>query len=355
MSCNDGELLAAAITYLADKLYDKSCCSTTPGSYGGPGSFGAGTTGPTELLDDPGETPPDGFDTIAEYRVYKCAVATKIANDIASDIEKISTIQLVGITIAGLLPTLAILLLDPIPGDEIMALAAILIGVGKYGSDTLDAMSNAANNAIDDVICALFNADGAEGAKTDALDILNTAMESETADTVKRAYADQIFSYMLNYFSLNRLFERDEIAATYPVGNCSDCIEGDHDFWVEAFSYYSNTITQQWIDQHTVDVFVHLDGGPDAGVSNIGGWLTYVEEGGDATGVVINEYEVTAGSWDGHTASNFGFVYRPGQVALTAKSQLVSANQGVNDTQGGALYNTLGGTGCVVRIRMTQV
>lgn len=225
-TCDEGLTLSNAIRYLADRLADKPCCgSGTPGTPGGPGTGGTGTTPqePAPPVDTEGP-PPEGYDTWVEYADDVCAKATWLVNTIYDDITRMSLLQLVGASLVTMLPILAALLLDPIPGDELLALAALLIAIAAYGSSTLNQVKTSFNDAITDLICALYSANGAVAGKAAVLDVFRTQIEGDTTDPVQIEYGVQLVGIMFSSDGLNKVYEKQE-GIEYPAGDCSGCNE----------------------------------------------------------------------------------------------------------------------------------
>lgn len=209
---------------IANAIRDKACCGSSAGSCG-PGSAGAGGTVETasaELDNGEGEYP-EGFDSYAEYQTYKCDVATYIVNSLLTDVQSMQSINFAGLVVASAAPALAALLIDPIPGDEIVVIAGILItaAIGIAGG-ILGEMEDAINNNSDDLICSLYTASDVSAAETALEAQLASAIDGETADAVVRWEAKQVFNHMVTANMLNKLFTKDG-TRTYPTGDCGNC------------------------------------------------------------------------------------------------------------------------------------
>lgn len=227
-TCDDGTILANAIMYLADKLSNQPCCgSGSPGTYGGAGTGGAGGTPevPAPPVDPEGD-PPTGYDTWDEYHTDVCNKSSWLVNLIDGDLGRISTLELVGVTLLGFLPLLATTILDPVPGDELVVLASILGFLIAYGETAFQTVVLAYHNALSDLICALYSSDGPEVGKAAALEAFDASIESETTDPVIRAYGHNLISVLLSWNGLNKVYTLQE-GITYEGADCSECVPDD--------------------------------------------------------------------------------------------------------------------------------
>lgn len=230
-TCDDGTLLADAMRYLADRLYSKPCCPSggtgvAPGQYGGSGSGGSDATGETPIADiDPQQPdPPTGYDTWEDYFTDVCAKATWVINTLADDIGRLSTLQLAGYTILALAPILVTLFLTPIPGARIFAIATLLIAIAGYGVSVLSTLSTTFNGAKDDLICALYTANGPASGRAAALGVIRDALEGATADPVAIEYGVNLTDLLMSDDALNVIYSLQP-GRTFPAGDCSGCGE----------------------------------------------------------------------------------------------------------------------------------
>lgn len=222
--------IATALTKLADAQLiaaNKSCCGAA-GTPGGPGSGGAGTTPPlpsdgagSEANSDP---PPEGYDTWQEFYDDKCRKAAWITGNISHDITTFTTLQLIGASVVEAAAFLIPLMLDPIPGDEVLVLVGILVATAKYGSDTIALLHAAYEDVKSQVQCALFLALDTDTARNNAVDIVMEEVNSETTDQIKLTYASMILPYLFSNSALNPLFTKDT-TRNYPDADCSSCGE----------------------------------------------------------------------------------------------------------------------------------
>lgn len=235
MACDDAGLLAIAesLDNIAESLalgVSGGCacgCGSTTVNCGTAGT-GGGASPPTTNTGDVGEgaEPPPGFDTIEEYRAYKCAVATYIVATYKDDLSRLGTISS---TISWVANRLAVvcagLLLTPIPGDELFALAALLVSTiaADVWADTLALMQDAINGAEEDLVCALYNAQDVGSAVSSFVEVMGAAIDG--LGTLPYTYAaKQFISPFTTTDNLNRLFVNEE-GLTLPAGDCSGCGE----------------------------------------------------------------------------------------------------------------------------------
>lgn len=226
--------LGLGLQAIADAIAGKQCGCTVNcycGSGGVSGGSGGATTGqaPIDPYDPQGD-PPAGYDSWQEYYDDVCAKATWLINTINDDLGRMSTIQWAIATVATVAPALLALLLDPIPGDEIFALAGILIAIAAYGSSTLTTVKGSFNDAIPSLICALFTATGPEDGKSAALAAFREQIEGDTADPIIVEYGVQAIGIMLSWAGLNKVYSK-QTDRTYPAGDCSECGE-EEEFYI---------------------------------------------------------------------------------------------------------------------------
>ena len=120
MACGDQGIkdVATALNKIAlvmqqQVIVNAACCSA-----GGGGSGGTGQTQPPITLVEEGPTtgpPPDGFESWEQFWANKCAVATDIVSTLTADVNRMKTINLIGLTLATLTPILLTVVLTPIP------------------------------------------------------------------------------------------------------------------------------------------------------------------------------------------------------------------------------------------------
>lgn len=227
MSCTTGQEIADAIRYLANKLGSSGCC-------GGLGPIvltgsGVGGTGVLEEaaseIDDTGWTGevPAGFEDWAEWKTNKCNAASYILTQWQEDIARAQTINFVGGTaLPALLEVLAVTLFSPIPGDELIILAGLIILAISEGviEDALTAIANCLTDNHDDLLCALYMGGTVGAIQTEVGTLFDTCLENiaQPAGYIARQFVNN----WMNNDNLNRLFEKNE-AVNYPAADCAAC------------------------------------------------------------------------------------------------------------------------------------
>jgi len=184
------------------------------------GSQGAGQTAP-----DPNGTDvsaggfPTGFFSVTEYEAYKCNMAQQIVNEMKADsltwknnLEQVNDI-------ASLVALVAVSLLTPIPGDEIIVLAGIAIGVVAIYIDFFDNVLDVLNTIEQDLICAMFEAPSVQEAMNAAKIEVNNG--TVAFGTVQEAILNTwLCSYIVSE-SFNRLVEKTTL--TVSNADCNNC------------------------------------------------------------------------------------------------------------------------------------
>jgi hypothetical protein len=122
----------------------------------------------------------------------------------------------------ALLKILAVTILSPIPGDELVVLAGMIIIALQQGilDPALDAMAGALTSRHDDLLCALYEGSTVTVARSSAQAIFEE--EYAVLDAPTALVANSLTGNWLNVDNLNRLFEiNTEI--NYPTANCESC------------------------------------------------------------------------------------------------------------------------------------
>lgn len=253
VSCRD-DSIGDAIRYLADRVANLNfCCNDGPGpgvTGGGTGGSGGTAEPPSEVDDgDTSGTPPEGFDTWQEYFSNKCASATWIVNQWQADLERAQQINFyAGMTLTVVIRLLALALLTPIPGDEVVLMAATVIaaiGAGLINS-TLEALEAVLTGFEAELVCSLYEATSVESARSGAYGIFDTAVNDP--NPLVENWAKSLTRHWLTNDNLNRLFEKSE-TENYPPGDCSECeqdvfitVEPDTDLPAADVSYTGTAI-----------------------------------------------------------------------------------------------------------------
>lgn len=220
--------IALALNNIAAALQAAQKCCDGPTTQGTGGASGQETT-PSDGIDN-GISPPSTttFPTYNEYEIYKCAIANYIvdnADETTNAFQTVAWSSILSLPIAEVVILLAATFATPIPGDEIIAMVAILALWGGAFSPVFDGLEDAIDNNRQALVCALFNASDVQTAKADYLAALYTAIDGEATpggllNTVMKGVA-KVFTAFDN---LNKLFTEDD-SQVWPVGSidCSLC------------------------------------------------------------------------------------------------------------------------------------
>ena len=223
MTCSDtSNDILEQIKDAIQALVDKECC---PPPGGNSGSRGIGTTGqPPNPYDEAitPTTPPPGFDTMEEYDTRKCQAANDIINNLGSDLVGLSGMIYAGKAPTSLVSALIVIMLTPVPYDDLIALAAYLI-YSAYSYTFLAEMASAIDENRDDLLCILYSADSAEGAKTDFMAKLEEIAEGQGWAAGTDEWVMGAIEYIIDYDTLNILFVNLPTVST--DADCSECAE----------------------------------------------------------------------------------------------------------------------------------
>lgn len=192
----------------------------------GSGSGGQGTTAPpidpTEITDPGVGDPPEGFENWEEWYTNKCGVATDIVRTMIADLERMSTINLVGATLTGLAASLVPVLLSPMPFDDILVIAGILLAAITFGGGLINATKATIEGYEDEFICVLYGATSSSNAKSDFLERFAQRWDDLGNSSLLLFSANGAISSFLNASVTNRLFKK-ETGRTLPSHDCSGC------------------------------------------------------------------------------------------------------------------------------------
>lgn len=221
LTCGNIDELVSAIATASATATSSSGCGACDS-----GSRGVGQEAPPAneepLLDDGIEPPPEGYDDWAEYDQYKCNAATLIVDNIIADLGRMDGGALLGLSLTEIALGIAAIILTPIPADDILAIAAIILAITALVLDVFGDAQTLINSNRDEFICALY-----ESASVGAAEIAFNGLVEEKADVLfpsqpSNYYIKTLLSYMVTPANLNRLVTRDEFLE-YPIGDCSSC------------------------------------------------------------------------------------------------------------------------------------
>jgi len=289
--CND--LLQSIVDQLT-ALAAKPCCSSGGGGAGGAGS----TQAPPNTFDDTGDagiaSHPGVYPSYTAFKTNKCNMSSEIVIDIANNFGAISNIFPSGQTIATLATLLVGALVTPVPFDDILALAALILFQpfqATFLYETFTQIFNGSEGGLevfyyfDQLMCTLYSSENA----TDAYQSFRDYFVDHVVGD--RPWIDAEKSYVVSFFDTiwridgaNQLF--DGTPSHQTSANCAEC-EGDA-WWVCSFG----TVTPVSYGQVIIKAVVAGDGDYEAalGVSGLPQeWDTYLDEGAPATPVSVPE------------------------------------------------------------------
>lgn len=230
MSCRDTGI-SDAIRYLADRLATiEFCCNGAgpgPGIIGGGTGGSGGTTGPASEVDD-GDTsgdPPEGWETWEAYFANKCDAAHWIIGQWRDDLERAQQATFyAGMATTVAIRLLALAILTPIPGDELVLMAATVIAAVGAGliSAVLEGLEAVFTGFYDELVCALYEAENVAAAEAAVRGVFEARLDIDVP--LAEGWALSLLRHWLTADNLNRLFEPNE-DISYPAGDCSACDE----------------------------------------------------------------------------------------------------------------------------------
>jgi len=227
MACNDPALaqIASALMLMAQNqaaILAQGCggCNERTGS----GGAGTSQPPPSDIVPGNPETdpPPEGFETWADYFNYKCAVAHYIVDTLESDLGNMVLLNIAGITPEVLAAAIAIAIATPIPYDDILAVAALIITIADIivVSTALDLV----NTNEEYLICELYNSTNASDAVNDFLTLFNELADDASIDPVETFVIKALMDYMIDVSVTNKLYTKDTTRLwSIEEGACDGC------------------------------------------------------------------------------------------------------------------------------------
>ena len=172
------------------------------------------TPPPSEFQDD-GSTFPPQYPDRPSFTDGKCNWATKIVDDIYSDMYWLSTADVVALGVLGF----AAGLLTPIFGDEILFAFAVITTSLTIGEIFYSQLLEVLDQERDTLICTLFESTDVQDAKGSYLQVITNSSYWPNGTFISSAI--QLLGFWLNWGNVNRLFEEGDTSGV--VGNCSGC------------------------------------------------------------------------------------------------------------------------------------
>lgn len=227
----DNVEIANALNNIAQAILAQVQCCDGPTNTGTGGASGQ-ETAPSGGVDN-GTNPPNttNFATYGEYETYKCNIANYIVDNAdasANTMQTLSWNSILALPIAELIVVLAASLATPIPGDEIVAMAAILALWGGAFQPVFDNLELAIDNHRQDLVCALFTASDVAEAKSNFRTELDLAIDAEsTPGGLLNTVTKGVSRIFISTDNLNKLFTQDD-SVVWPTGSidCSVCATG---------------------------------------------------------------------------------------------------------------------------------
>lgn len=178
----------------------------------GSGTGGAGTF-PAQVTTE--DVVPPGFTDGEAYAIYKCKAATKIYNDLLLDMTMLSTFSVVGLLVVEISPLLIIALSTPVPFDDVVVIALLLIQLLLITAQWADALI-ALDGAREDVICAMVSAQSSLDAVTAVEAIMGVAIGPYSI-------IDDIANTLITIDAMNALFIKIPSVSAMAAQSCGDC------------------------------------------------------------------------------------------------------------------------------------
>ncbi len=204
MSCTD---IIEAIGDVAIAIAQNACVS-------GGASGAGGTSDPPDPFIDDGSNFPPPFDDRPEYIAWKCKRANIIVSGLQTDMQFLEDTSIVSMVA----PFLVAALITPIPFDDIATIVG-LVGLW-FLEATLDAYLAELIAFLDseqnDLICSLYEAESAAGARDDFLSLAGSL--SFPAQT--------LLAFFVSFTNTNSLFVESGVYGNLPDTinyDCADC------------------------------------------------------------------------------------------------------------------------------------
>lgn len=194
---------------------------TVQGCGGCSGGGGAGMVeSPPELAPPPGSVP-DGYTDTDQWLQRRCGIVEQVIYpNWQRDLEQISNLDLSGLTIGLVSSAILIVVLTPIPFDDILLLAAIIVGFLLIGI----AHSSVMNPAIDYVAnldpCILASASSPQV----AVQALLNDIDAQEFDVLIDSYTKGVLRSFVTNDLVNVLFAPNPpLSASVTSANCDAC------------------------------------------------------------------------------------------------------------------------------------
>lgn len=206
-------------------LVEKECCQS--GGVGG-GSAGAGTTAPNPSSQQTGEEeregdPPAGFASWEDYDNYACKMAAKIIDDIIVDLAQGGLLAAGIVSVQTLAPILVGAFFTPVPFDEILVVAFLMIQILTIAISISELTSLLEDNK-DDLVCEILSGVDVESSiaafTAKVVELCEEDGEISGFGTLGIKAASDLINSFATVGSFNRIYEK--VAYELPEYEC-DC------------------------------------------------------------------------------------------------------------------------------------
>jgi len=219
MACNDPGLaeIADALRAISISMAGNNCCDRR----GSGGQEAVGVPLNPIVVGSPAiDPPPDGFESWDEFFTDKCAIAWNIVEELENDIGEMAILNLGSISLSSLAALLAIAFATPIPFDDIVAIAALLLTV--IGEIIITTTLSIINDNEEELVCELYNGQSPSDSRNLFLSRFADFVDVSVADPVQAFAINSLMAYMLGSAVVNRLYEKD-LTRVWPSRDCFTC------------------------------------------------------------------------------------------------------------------------------------
>jgi hypothetical protein len=210
---------------------------------------------PADEVDPFGETPPDGFATMAEYLQYKCRIAHAIVDDVVHFFQGLQGISGFQATVAAIIPVLGAALVGtgaivvpPAAVAEIAVAILLTIAIAATAFQVSGTIASYVEDHRSSIVCALYQSSApaqALQALTGAIEDALQAVEWSTIFGGAGAAVADAFGLLASKFEnnglVNNLFTL-LVTFVYPEKDCSEC--------QEAIAWHFDEDAEGWV--HTI-------------------------------------------------------------------------------------------------------
>jgi hypothetical protein len=232
MACNDTELaeafqniaialgdISVSLTTSAQLTANAACCDNQ-------GSGGAGASDPPFSPNDGGgdpetDPPPEGFESWEEFYHDKCAISWHILENLRHDLGEMAIMNIGNMSLSGFGAIIAISFATPIPFDDIIAIAGLLLTIA-YEIVLATALS-LLNDHEGELVCELYNGTTSDLSRSAFLSRFGEFADSAGIEPVETFAIKTLMAYMLNSQVTNQLYEKD-LTRNWTERDCSDCV-----------------------------------------------------------------------------------------------------------------------------------